>query len=487
MALSPNGRILASPSEDRTVRLWDIENGQLLRILEHEMPVACVAWSPNGNLLATGSCGGYYSAVNLWDPATGNLVREFKGKHYGSIYDIKWSQNGKNLVSAAEDTSIFLWNVESGDIICEFSGHASGIFSIALSPDEGRLCSGSLGGTVRLWNITNGLPVRTLRGYGDFAAHNYVTWSPDGEYVASGSGDCTIRIWNIEKFMLFRVLMGHTSGIIYTSFLDEGRLLASLAIDGVVIFWRTDTWEEVARVSTFCNHYLLSSLAIHPWLPIVATPAAGINEIDIWDINISKLLFSKPTVNSTQYVNAKVVLLGESGVGKSGLGIRMAEREFRLTDSTHGAQFWHLPVDQVPGLPPNLYAEVTLWDFAGQPDYRLVLQLFLDDIDAALLLFDCSDPNDPFRGVPYWAKVLKKQSPPHAVKFLVSSRCDASPVTVDRKGINRALFKYGLDEYFKTSAKNDEGVQELFEQVIAEHLLARATVDNNASAISDYP
>ena len=177
----------------------------------------------------------------------------------------------------------------------------------------------------------------------------------------------------------------------------------------------------------------------------------------------NSLLYRRKAATPTVYVNAKAVLLGDSGVGKSGLGIRMAEKAFHKTGSTHGAQFWHFSIEQLPGLPENVQAELTLWDLAGQPEHRLTHQLFLDDADAALLLFDCSDPNEPFRGVPYWAKVLRKQ----ARKFLVSTRADLLPVTVDRHAIERALDTYGLDEYFKTSAHTGEGVDALFERLIA--------------------
>nr|VFK30079.1 MAG: Ras family protein [Candidatus Kentron sp. MB]VFK75043.1 MAG: Ras family protein [Candidatus Kentron sp. MB] len=81
-------------------------------------------------------------------------------------------------------------------------------------------------------------------------------------------------------------------------------------------------------------------------------------------------------------------------------------------------------------------------------------------------MFDCSDAGDPFRGVPYWAKVLKKHAPEHTRKFLVSSRADVSPVTVDRREINHALAEYGLDEWFKTSAVTREGVEELFQRLL---------------------
>ena len=101
-------------------------------------------------------------------------------------------------------------------------------------------------------------------------------------------------------------------------------------------------------------------------------------------------------------------------MGKSGLGIRIAEGAFRPTESTHGAQFWHFPTEQLPALPAKVKAELTLWDLAGQPEYRLIHQLFLDDTDAALLLFDCSDPAIPSVGCPTGprcSKSMRRRTP----------------------------------------------------------------------------
>ena len=294
-----------------------------------------------------------------------------------------------------------------------------------------------------------------------------VAWSPNGHHIASGSEDQTVRIWDAETGQEQYVLEGHTARVVSVSFLDSGRLLASLGKNGVVIFWRTDTWAEVLRVEKIGD-------GGHPFQPRRSSHAAGDgragpsrNEINIWDLDLALLRGAEPATPTVFYVNAKAVLLGESSVGKSGLGIRIAEGEFRQTESTHGAQFWHFPTERLPALPPNVQAELTLWDLAGQPEYRLTHQLFLDDTDAALLLFDCSDPNDPFRGVPYWAKALKKHAP-NARKFLVSARCDVSPVTVDRPTINRTLATHGLDEYFKTSAKTGEGVEQVFQRLMSE-------------------
>lgn len=106
-----------------------------------------------------------------------------------------------------------------------------------------------------------------------------------------------------------------------------------------------------------------------------------------------------------------------------------------------------------------------------------------------MLLFDCSDPSDPFRGVPYWAKVLEKQAPHYAKKYLVSARCDVSPVTVERREINQTLGAYGLDEYLKTSASTGEGVDSLFERLISGipwHQLPRTNTPQLFQAVREF-
>jgi GTPase SAR1 family protein len=460
MALSPDARFLATPSGDKTVRLWDLESGQEVRKLEHHGAVICVAWSPDGATLATGALSRDWN-VYLWDAATGERIRVLEG-HDDTVTSVAWSPDGKTLASCSADHKILLWDGKSWGQRRALRGHASFVGSIAWSPDGRRLCSASWDRTVRLLDAKTGEAILKLNGHTSMV--NFVAWSPDGKYIASGADDQTVRLWDAASGLATYVLEGQPAYVVAVAFLDEGRLLASLGSNGAVLMWRTDTWAEVLRIDYIGASGSWSNFAIHPILPVMAVCGSSLKEINLWDLDLAWLRAAAPAEPTVFYVNAKAVLLGESGVGKSGLGIRLAEGEFRPTESTHGAQFWHFPRER---LPAELQGELSLWDLAGQPEYRLIHQLFLDDADAALLLFDCSDAADPFRGVPYWAKALRKHAPTHAVKFLVSARCDVSPVTVDRREINHLLAKHGLDEYFRTSASTGEGVVPLFERLLA--------------------
>nr|VFK30080.1 MAG: WD domain-containing protein, G-beta repeat-containing protein [Candidatus Kentron sp. MB]VFK75044.1 MAG: WD domain-containing protein, G-beta repeat-containing protein [Candidatus Kentron sp. MB] len=360
MALSPDGRYLASPSQDGTIRFWDMENGQLFRTLRNEGTPVCVAWSPDGVRLASGGSS-RNKQVSLWDIATGKRIR-ILGKHGGMVYSVAWSPNGRLLASCSGDRIIQIWEPESGQLLRELRGHTNQVEGIVWSPDSKQLCSGSWDNTLLLWDVASGETVRTLDGHkGPIKS---VAWSPDGQAIASGSHDRTVRIRDLETGQQQIVLEGHISEVVSVVFLDEGRLLTSLGENGRLILWRTENWVKVKQIEWIGAGGLWANLAVHPTLPMMAVRGLNKTEINIWDLDFDLLRDVEVATSTVFYVNAKAVLLGDSGVGKSGLGIRMAEQEFRQTESTHGARFWHFPTDQLT-LPSHIQAELTLWDLAG--------------------------------------------------------------------------------------------------------------------------
>ncbi|HJU55625.1 MAG TPA: TIR domain-containing protein, partial [Pyrinomonadaceae bacterium] len=160
----------------------------------------------------------------------------------------------------------------------------------------------------------------------------------------------------------------------------------------------------------------------------------------------------------------KLALVGDSGVGKSGLGWRLAEGKFRETFSTHGQQFW---VMQELGTTrkDGTQCEAVLWDFAGQSYYRLVHALFLDDVDLALLLFDPTDVKEPLEGVEYWLKQLASAGK-RPQTILVGARADRGLPNLSKDEIEAFCKERGITGgYLNTSAYTGEGVDALVELI----------------------
>jgi GTPase SAR1 family protein len=171
--------------------------------------------------------------------------------------------------------------------------------------------------------------------------------------------------------------------------------------------------------------------------------------------------------DSRRYVNAKVVLLGDTGVGKSGLGLVLSGQAYQPTDSTHGRRVWTFDSREVEA-PPSVKQtrEVLLWDLAGQPGYRLVHQLHLNEIAVALLVFDSRSELDPFSGVKHWVRALAQarrleQTTVPLRTYLVAARADRGGVPVSRERVQAMVADLGLDGFFETSAKEGWQITEL--------------------------
>jgi small GTP-binding protein len=428
----------------------------------HSSSIGRIAWSPDGKMLASPSVD---KTIRLWDAQTGQHLRTLKG-HSETVFSICWSPDGKTLASSSDDKSIRLWDAQTGRTL---EGHSGWVASVAWSPEGKTLASSSQDNTIRLWGVQTGRSTRTLKGHSGWVFS--VAWSPDGKTIASGSEDQTICLWNPDTGQQIGILEGHASMVQSFSFSYDGLFLASKADDGVRL-WRTDTRETVAVLNEPASNYWPPSLAFHPNAPILATLGEKDTVIRIWDLDFAKLLGTAPITPSFHCTNAKVVLVGDSGVGKSGLGLVLTGQPFVPTESTHGRHVWTFD-DQEVEL-DNLRKEtrqILLWDLAGQPGYRLIHQLHLNEVAVALVLFDARSETDPFAGVYHWDRALRQAQRVHGnattqlKKFLVAARIDRGGKSVSSKRIKSLVRESGFDGYIETSAKEAIGIKELAETI----------------------
>jgi class 3 adenylate cyclase/GTPase SAR1 family protein len=180
-------------------------------------------------------------------------------------------------------------------------------------------------------------------------------------------------------------------------------------------------------------------------------------------------------------VNAKVVLLGDTGVGKSGLSLVLNGEPFEATESTAGRKVWTFKSEECELTDGERQTrETLLWDLAGQPGYRVIHQLHLNEVAVALVVFDARSETDPLAGVRHWERALRlaRQRQGSACvpmkKFLVSARTDRGTVSLSRERIEGLLREFGFDGYFETSAKEGWQIEELrraIEQSVAWEML----------------
>jgi len=451
MEWSPDGSRIAAGCGDNRVRVWNVETGTCTVLNGHKEVVSAVTWSPSGNQLASASAD---KTVRVWNVDEERALHVLTG-HSGFVRSLAWIDEG-GLASGAEDDTIRVWDLHKRTPAETHRSSEGWCLSLATAPGlPGYLAAGFGSGAIALFSSSVNKPVRKLRGHKSWI--DALAWHPDSGQLVSGSGDKTVRIWNTETGKQVAVLEGHTAQVRSVACSADGHLLASKSDDDTVRLWDMRTWHPVDTLDEPRGHfYWPPSIAFHPQNGRLATLGDGVR---VWTIDVEHAPVPAPA--AVKYVAAKIALVGDSGVGKTSLGWRLAHDEFKDHRSTHGQQFWvakRLGMTRRDGTE----CESVLWDFAGQPDYRIVHALFMEDVDLALVLFD---PTKGIDGVHYWLKQLPRgeDRPP---SILVAARYDVGVSSLTPAELQSFCTDHAVTGgWIGTSARTAEGVDELLDRI----------------------
>eukprot|EP01111_Echinosteliopsis_oligospora_P011283 TRINITY_DN3688_c0_g1_i1.p1 TRINITY_DN3688_c0_g1~~TRINITY_DN3688_c0_g1_i1.p1 ORF type:complete len:631 (+),score=141.31 TRINITY_DN3688_c0_g1_i1:213-2105(+) len=241
VCFSPDGTSLATGAEDKTVKVWDIQQKRILHTFTgHELDIYSLDYSYDGRFIVSGSGD---KKAKIWDLEKGKCAFTLGNDEVGpkdGVTSVAISPDGRLVAAGSLDRIVRLWDAQTGYFLERYEGHADSVYSVAFSPDGKSLASGSLDKTLRLWDLS-GSRARsrcrsTFNGHKDFVLS--VAFSPDGNWLISGSKDRSVQFWDPRTAVTHMMLQGHKNSVISVGVSPTGGVFATGSGDYRARLWK---------------------------------------------------------------------------------------------------------------------------------------------------------------------------------------------------------------------------------------------------------
>ncbi|MEZ5940535.1 MAG: protein kinase [Planctomycetaceae bacterium] len=230
-------------------RIWDAQTlREQMRFSPHGA-VSAAAFSPDGNLLVTGS---WDNSAKIWDVTNGTALRKLVDGHRGFINSAEFSPDGQSILTAGDDGIAVLWETSTGKVIRRFEGHQDRVRSATFNTDGSRILTTSNDKTAIIWDVEKGTQIRTLKGHswsvlcGEF--------SEDGQRVVTGSEDNSAILWSAETGERITTFTGHISAVTGVGFSRDAHRVFTASQDTTAKLWDTIPGHEGVEILTLKNH-----------------------------------------------------------------------------------------------------------------------------------------------------------------------------------------------------------------------------------------
>ena len=277
VAYSPDGSRIVTGSTDGYAIIWDAATGSLLRKLPALGGFVCTAsFSPDGTRIVTASG----DASRVWDAGTGAGLLTIKG-HSGQVVSASFSLDSTRIVAGVEDGAARVWEASTGAPLLTLKGHTGHIFSATFSPDGKQIVTARAGGSATVSDVATGADIVTFHGHSDHVI--WASFSPDVKQIVTASNDGTAKVWDAQTGAEVLTLRGHTKAVVDAKFAPDGSRIVTAGDDGTAKIWDAVTGAEVLSLRGSRQDLYTASFSPDGSRVAVVAVVDGSGTVTVWD------------------------------------------------------------------------------------------------------------------------------------------------------------------------------------------------------------